>query len=158
MKVLRTFLKGAVFGLGFGIALIGAVFVAATLTTKGAITIDGPQWSDLSAEEMASKASALYVVRFKPANEGRLEGRIAEVHKKSVAIEVAAREGDRREKDDFYSKDGSLDRNGVLVFLTGSPASEAYTAYLYQDRIVTMGDMPLELFLRKFHESGTSAK
>jgi hypothetical protein len=61
--------------------------------------------------------------------------------------------GDSFESLRFYPrKDGRL-RSGVLIFFSGSPAIERATLYLYEDRIIGYGDMPLSVAIEKFKKN-----
>lgn len=154
----RTFLKGIVFGLGVIVAFLIAGFISSNLDFSTSVMLpdkiqDFESWHDLSDEEKLHKATAVLILRYKSEAEDLMTAYVAEVYKKNKTIEVAAIVGDRRKGDDFYSRGEGLDRDGAIVYMTGSPAKDRSTLYLYDNRLAGVSDMPLNIFLRKFNEA-----
>ena len=164
--MIKSFLNGIGFGFGFCLA-VGLVI---WLTSQFGDQISGPiihsssdqennykeknKWNDLTIEEKINKTSAIAIVRFKKEqddlNAAYVEDILLRIPNTKLSIDI----GDRIEKSDFYSQGGiSRDRNGLVIFFVRNPGLEIGQSYLYDDRMIGEGDMPLELFLRKFKAS-----
>lgn len=170
--MIQKFKEGLVFGLGFGISFIALSYIFAyllfpifvepqiensisnvTSNIKPSNFESIESWNSLSPNEMIKKSSALIVIRYKPMDEDLMTAYIAEIYKKDASVEVSSKIGDRRENSDFYARGMGMDRNGSVVLLTGSPAKERSTLYLYDNRLAGAGDMPLEVLTRNFRIS-----
>jgi len=161
--MLRVFLKGFVFGIGFIVAILvlGGITPYFLDIFEGSSSIETfeslenqKSWNDLSFDEKAQKASAIIVLRYKEADDGLMLAYVAEVHKKDSSIESLFNIGDGYSDADYYLKsDDWQRRNGVVMLLTGSPAENKNHGlyYMYDDRLGPK-DMPLEVFLKKFNQ------
>lgn len=173
--MLQKFKEGLVFGLGFGISFIALSYMFAyllfpifvepqlensisnvTSNIKPSSFESIESWNSLSANKKIEKSSAVIIIRYKPTDEGLMTAYVAEIHKKDASVEVSSKIGDRREHSDFYARGMGMDRNGSVVFLTGSLAKERSTLYLYDNRLAGAGDMPLEILTRNFKISEKS--
>ena len=175
----KKFKEGLVFGGGFGISFVAVWFIAAYVifprfvvphieqsiseTQSGfessSSIKDIKNWSALNYNEKIQKASAIIVLRYKQQKEGLMAAYVAEIHKKEPSVEVKEKIGNRREDSDFYSRGGNgRDRDGAIIFLTGSPAKERSTLYLYDNRLVGAGDMPVSILLKKFNVAESQNK
>jgi hypothetical protein len=160
--VLKKFFGGFLFGLGavFAVALVGYV-IYLLKPSEEPVTAGTMEslisWQDLEIEEKLEQASALYLIRYRPSEDGLMEAYIADIYLKHDSVEASAKIGERRRSSDFYSSgEQGFDRNGAVVFLAGSPATERTTHYLYDNRTAGGRDMPLEILIRKFKSSEAS--
>lgn len=167
--MLQKFKEGLVFGLGFGISFFALSYIFAyllfpifvepqlensvsnvTSNIKSSNFESIETWNALSPNKKIEESSAVIIIRYKPTDEGLMTAYVAEIYKKDTSVEVSSKVGERRENSDFYARGMGMDRNGSVVFLTGSPAKERSTLYLYDNRLAGAGDMPLEYLTRNF--------
>jgi len=153
------------FGVGFTVAIILIFWIVSALelsfttgTTSNSMTTgdeinyaDQEKWRALPISEKIPKITGLALLRFKEGEDKHMEAYVETVLTKNNSTNLPLSIGDRVEKSDYYAKGGySNNRNGILVLYSGSPAKEVEGAYLYDDRLVSYEDMPLEVFLKKF--------
>lgn len=158
--MLKTFSKGLAFGVGFAIALV-AVFAIVSLfdfsqsvESNTVRSMEGiNRWNELTINEKIDRSSAVALVRFKSEPEGLNAAYIDSIVTKDSSVKLDIDSGDRLEELDFYSSGHGNDRNGELLFFVGSTGQRRDRAFLYDDRLIAAGDMPLEIFLRKFDEA-----
>ena len=112
------------------------------------------EWNDLSVAERIDRSSAVALVRFEKKDEGLMSAYVENILKKESLVELPVNIGDRLENSDYYSQGGyQRDRNGILIYFEGSPGKERSKSYLYEDRIASSGDMPLEIFFKEIQTS-----
>lgn len=112
------------------------------------------EWNDLTIEEKIKKTSAVAIVRFRKEADELNAAYVEDIVRRDPNSKFGIKPGDRLESSDFYSQGGiARDRNGVVIFYVRNPGVEIGQSYLYDDRMVGEGDMPLELFIRKFKET-----
>ena len=163
----RKLLNGFLFGTGFTAALIIVFLIVSTLDlsfinkTSSSITTgdeanyeEQQKWRALPETEKISNISGLAILRFKESKDKHMEAYVETVLTKSNPTNLPLKIGERVKKSDYYAKDGhSRNRNGILVIYSGNPAKEVEGAFLYEDRLVSYQDMPLEVFLKKFKDN-----
>ena len=154
----KTFVKGLVFGSGFSIALIAFGFVVSFyIKDSGNIEThqvysDVGEWQSLTDEEKITHASAVAIIRYSDGEEGQRLATIANVYKRNQDIVINHEAGEPWPSANYYPRYQHDDRTGAVVLYKGSPAKALSTWYMYGERISTLGDMPLELFIKKFNE------
>lgn len=154
----RTFVKGLVLGAGFSTALL--VFgVGLSLYVKNTDIAESPRiisdysdWNSLDDEEKIEEASAIAIVRYSDGEEGQRIGVIESIHKRTPDTEIHYEEGDFWPSANYYPQHPYDARTGAVVLFKGSPAKDLSTWYVYSERISALGDMPIELLLKKFNE------
>lgn len=161
----RSFLNGIGFGFGFSLAIAIVVFVLSQFSDllgenlivpaneEGLSYEEMNVWHDLPLEEKIEKSTAIAILRFKKEEQGLNRAYVDQVFKRQSNVSLKVEVGDRVERSDFYSQGGmARDRNGVVVFYIRKPGVEIAQSYLYGDRMVGEGDIPLEIFLNKYEE------
>lgn len=170
----KKFKEGLVFGGGFGISFVAIWFISAYVIFPKFVVPhieqsisetqsdfepsssikDVADWNALNYNEMIQKASAIIVLRYKQEKDGLMSAYVAEIYKKEPSVEVKEKIGNRREDSDYYSRGGNgRDRDGAIILLTGSPAKERSTLYLYDNRLAGADDMPVSILLKKFNDA-----
>jgi len=94
----------------------------------------------------------LALVRFKDGEDSLKKAYVEKILTKENSIKLPLEVGDRVEKEDYYPSAGSSSRNGVLLIFTGMPTRKIESAYMYEDKLIGHGDMPLENLMKKFTE------
>jgi len=165
--VFKKLLHGFIYGLGFSLAvlLVGWVFTSYQLSSTNTEKFIVPQEGGMSYEEKAEwrelpipkkipKLSGAVLLRFKKEANNLMAAYVESVFTKDSTVQIPLNIGDRVEKSDYYAKDEpSRHRDGILLMYVDNPPKEIEGAYLYDSRFVAHGDMPLELFLKKFEEA-----
>lgn len=159
--MIKLFVKGLIFGAGFAVALV-AVFIifsqyqisSFTPPEGGSVSYETMnEWGDLSIAERVEKSSVVALIRFNKEPDKLNSAYVAQILKKAPSTKIDIGVGQRMEESDFYSNEGSRDRNGVIAFYTEHSSHARGKAYLYDDRLVGSGDMPLKVFLKLFEKS-----
>jgi hypothetical protein len=156
--LLKTFIRGLVFGAGLSTALV--VFgIALAVYLKSMNGSDAPKvvhdysdWNSLSDEEKIQEASAIAVIRYSDGEEGQRLAIVEAIHKRTPDVEIYYESGDSWPSADYYPRHQHDDRTGAVVLFRGSTAKDLSTWYMYDERIAALGDMPLELLVKKFNE------
>jgi len=162
--MLKKLFQGFIFGVGFTIGIITVIGVVGVVSSKFTFTPidstdaeeasyqDQTKWRKLTLSEKIPEISGMALVRFKDGEDSHKEAYVEKILTKENAIKIPLEVGDRVEKEDYYPSVGSSSRNGVLLLFTGNPPRKIEGAYMYEDRLIGHGDMPLEIFLKKFKE------
>lgn len=160
--------KSFVNGIGFGFGFCLAVAVVALAVSQFKYPIgqgmvhseqgigyeEKNEWNDLAIEEKIKKTSAVAIVRFRKEADGLNAAYVEDIVRREPNTKLNIKPGDRLERADFYSQGGiGRDRNGVVIHYVRNPGEEIGQSYLYDDRMVAEGDMPLKLFVRKLKEA-----
>jgi hypothetical protein len=159
--VIKTFIKGIVFGTGFSISVVIVLFIARELLIKELdLNYDIPdsssaEWRDLSDDEELKKASAIALIRYSDtvSQDGSKNAFVEKVFTdKSIKLDFGP--GDPYPSLRYYPKNNSFrERTGVLVIFRDSPPIEQHTLFLYDDRVAAYGDMPVDVAIIKFKEN-----
>jgi hypothetical protein len=160
--MLKKLIKGLIFGAGFASAVVVILLLADMYLidrnhqyNSGGTVISTSKWNSFSKEQQISKASVIAVVRYSKGNNGSMVAEIANFYKDNEEVLIGFKIGDKYSKLDYYPKSTNRLRSGVVVFFTGSPAKERSTLYLYEDRVLAYGDMPLEILIKLFKGAGS---
>ncbi|MFY9327341.1 MAG: hypothetical protein WAO76_04885 [Georgfuchsia sp.] len=165
--MLKKLLYGFIFGLGFSLAvlLVGWMFITYQLSSSDKTKFIVPQeegmsyeekakWSELPLSKKISKLSGAVLLGFKEEDNQFMAAYVDRIYTKDSAVKIPLNIGDRVEKSDYYAKDDhSSNRDGMLLMYVDNPPKEIECAYLYDSRLIAYGDMPLELFVKKFKEA-----
>jgi hypothetical protein len=176
----KRFVDGLVFGAGFGIAftvssmvvsaLVFPVFLGSQMSDFPDTEIvfpddgdddssafypseDGAPFHTLPIEEKIAKASAIALVRYEPADDGRMKAVIVEYLKLQPGTEIFYAVGDEYSNSSFYPQKDRNRSDGEVIFFTGSPASMRFSTSVDGDRITGLNDIPTALFREKCNES-----
>lgn len=164
--MIKSFLNGIGFGFGFCLAVAVVAWAVSQfgdpigkriIHSSSELEIgyeEKNKWNDLTIEEKINKTSAIAIIRFRKEADNLNAAYVEDIVRRDPNSKLSIKLGDRLEKSDFYSQGGiGRDRNGVVIFYVRNPGVEIGQSYLYDDRMVGEGDMPLELFMRKFKEA-----
>ena len=154
--MVEKFLKGAFWGAGFATALVVILLLAENFlinkniyNSNDIISLSN-EWNTFTKDQQISKASVIAIVRYSKGANGSMDAKISHIYKESKDIIIDFKIGDKYPSLDYYQRNDSRPRSGVVVFFTGSPAKERSTLYLYEDRILAYGDMPLDILITQF--------
>ena len=162
--MLNKLRDGFIYGLGFSLAifLVGWLYTTYQLSSinnakiithhdGGTLYEEKAEWRKLPISKKIPKLTGAVLLRFKEEDNKLMAAYVESVFTKDSAVKLPLNIGDRVEESDFYSKGGySTDRDGILLMYVDIPPKEMEGAYLYESRLIAHGDMPLELFLKKF--------
>lgn len=157
--MLKTFIKGLVFGAGFSISLVVIMFIAKEMLIKDLESeFDSPpspsaEWRELSDDEQLKKATAIALARYSDSDDGSKIAFIEQVYSDD-SIKLNIKPGDPYPKLKYYPRGDSFrERTGVLIVFRDSPPIEQSTLFLYDDRVAAYGDMPIDIAIKKFKEN-----
>jgi hypothetical protein len=165
--VLKKLLHGFIFGLGFSLAIILVAWIVNTyqssFSNKTKFVVpqeeamsykEMAKWRELPISEKIPKLSGAVLLRFKEGADQHMAAYVENIFTKNSSVKIPLSIGDRVEKSDYYAQKGpSRNRDGILLMYIDNPPKEIEGAYLYDNRLVAHGDMPLEVFLKKFKEA-----
>lgn len=167
--MIKKLLQGFMFGSGFTVAVILIAwlisFADISFTSEPRVTSSGESvgyqekanWMELTTSTKIEKTSGLVLLRFNEGEERHMEAYVEKVFTKDKSVNLPVEVGQRIESSDYYAQEGySSNRNGVLLIYSGIPPKEMEGAYLYEDRLISLQDMPLNLFIEKFDAKSTN--
>jgi hypothetical protein len=149
---MNTFFRGLLLGIGFSIGV--AITIAAgtglfLLLSDDETAFLESRWSRLSADEKVEAATALVIGRYVDGPDASKIGVVAEIHRREPSIRIDLKVGEQI-PDSKYYPDEHDDRDGIVIFYTDNPGKRQRGLYMYRSRIIGLGDMPLEVLVRKF--------
>lgn len=161
--MIKKLVHGFLFGLGFSLSVLLVMWVighincqsrreAALPSIESGSTDFAEQirWQEMSMEEKLGKLSLVAVLRFKEKENGLMAAYVDRVVAIDESASIPLAVGDRVESSDYYSRENDAsNRDGILLMYAGDPPREMEGAYLYDSRLVSYGDMPLDVFLKK---------
>ena len=162
---MNSFLRGLGFGAGFSISVIAIFFVFSKFYdndpteyphNQSIVSIqENTKFRNLPFDDQIHKSTALVICRYSDADDGGRIAKVAEIFKDDDSISLEVNIGDERADAKYYpdKNDSFMERTGTITLYTGTPAKEASTYYLYNDRVPSFGDMPLELLIKKFNDN-----
>jgi hypothetical protein len=155
--MLKLFFKGLIWGTGFASAIVAILFFAEIFfinqhDNSGDVINFSNEWNSLSKEEQISDASAIAIVRYSKGINGNMIASISNIYKDNESIVIDFEIGAKYPSLDYYPRHDSRSRSGVVVFFTGSPVKERSTLYLYEERVLAYGDMPLDVLINLFKQ------
>jgi len=153
--MIRLFIKGLVFGAGFTVAVIAIIYIAYQFKYSGSNRVipnaaGEIQWHKLTNEQQIEKATVIAVVRYSKGEEGSMEAKFTEIYKDNPSVEFNYKLNDEYPSLKYYPKDNYGVRGGAVIFFEGSPAEYRHALYLYDERVASFGDMPLDLLIKKY--------
>lgn len=164
--MLKKLLHGFIYGIGFSLAVLLAAWgfttyqLSTTNKTKSLAHHDKEisyeeraKWRELPISEKIPKLTGVVLLRFKEEDNNFMAAYVESIFTKDSSVKLPLNIGDRVDKSDYYAKGGHFrNRDGILLMFVGNQPKIVEETYLYDSRLVTDGDMPLELFLKKFKE------
>lgn len=118
-------------------------------------TNDEAPFYTLSIEEKIAKASVIALAKYEQADDGRMQAIITEFLKLEPDTKIRYDVGDEYPSSSYYPSEDRSRSDGVLIFLTGSPAAMKYSTTFNGDRISGLNDIPIELFREKCASVGS---
>lgn len=170
-NLIRKFLNGLVFGAGFAIAFLLVGWVVLGLLLPGTVTPGEPlpafygpsisfkelleePFSYLTLEAKTERSSVIALLRYEPSLDGKSMRAIFEdLLKKEPGTTFPYEVGDEFPKGRFYPEGETNHKEGMVVFLAGSPAAFRMSTTYSGDRIGGLENIPLELLRKKFNPS-----
>ena len=179
--MLRKFAEGLAFGAGFGIAIAAVWTLLGWLTTPSPVprtpsesvppdaqyerfdnrSIDEESSAALREavlnrpiEDQIAEASAIAIVRYEQAEDGRMKAIIAEIPKRHPDTRFFPAVGDEYPRASFYPGGDSGRGTGAVIFFEGTPPAMRMMMSVDEGRISGLGDMPIEIFREKAAQAG----
>jgi len=107
---------------------------------------------DLPIDKQVAAASVIAIARYQKEGE-KLKCVVSELLKRSPDTDFYFKVGDEYPSCSRYPKSNELYGDGVLMFFVGSPAEFRYSTSFSGDRLVGLGEMPIEVLRRKIAEA-----
>jgi hypothetical protein len=165
--VLRKFFDGLALGFGFWLAflIVGGLamyllappgfrpiqppvsFSQEALPATRSHNDTEPQFHELSIDEQIARASVIALARFEPAADGKMKAVFTEFLKKDPDTTIHYSIGEEYPSASYYPSEGKLHGDGLVIFFVGSPATMRMSMTYTGNRIHSLGDIPLELFM-----------
>jgi hypothetical protein len=179
---MKRLIDGLIFGTGFGLAFMTIAYLAASFFIvpamiapqryevshggSGAETYDIPEimsgdetrelpFHELPIEDQINYASAIALAEFQPGPDGRMRAIITDILKQEKDVVLYYHVGDEYADSSYYPQESVSHGEGLIIFLTGSPAEIKMSMTYSGERIRGLGDMPLKLFREKCESLGT---
>jgi hypothetical protein len=153
--MIKLLFKGLLFGAGFIISIVIALFVTNKYFEKD-IEERNKQLSsfrELTVNQRINTSEKLFVINYQQSDTKK---RIASIAKILIKNEDATREyseGDLFSQSDYYPLSDLENRSAtVLLFINDDDDHPAATWHVYNDVIPALGNMPLELMIKEFYE------
>ncbi len=165
--MLNKLVHGFLFGLGFSLAVVlvswtfSSYYFSSSDETKltlnekeGLSYEEKAQWREVPISKRIPQLTGAVLLRFKEGEDKLMSAYVESILTKNSTIKMPLKIGDRVQESDYYAQDfPSNNRGGVLIMYVNNPPEEIEGTYLYDDRLIAYGNMPLELFFKKFKAS-----
>ncbi len=178
----NKFWEGMVFGAGFSVAFIiisyaadfaispallnyklKQVAIPPSFQTNHSVSTPGvsdapssPEhqrpFHELTPDEQIQSATAIALATYEKQPDGRMAATIKEFLKKKDGITIHYQVGDEYPDASYYPSERKGYGDGVIIFFIGSPAAMQSATTYTGNRIIGLGNMPLELFRSKCKE------
>lgn len=172
----RKFLDGLIFGFGFSISYFVLWYLSAAIVTPWAEEYETPtaaqaeraesrvrssgttgallaEFHEMSVDEKIRNASGIAIARFERLGENDVQAVIQEFLKRDPNTEFFYQVGDALPDGHEYLSMKDTGSVGLVIFFVGSPATIASVSSFREDRIYSLGDMPLDLLRQKAAEA-----
>lgn len=177
--MLKKFGEGLAFGAGFAISFVPIWYIAAYLifplffpsqterepsgipseigttnrlpsTPNTEATLEpAVPFHELQIEDKIKQSSVIALAKYEPGPDGRMRAIIKEYLKKAPNVTIQYTIGDEFQSASYYPSEKTNRGDGVVIFFVGSPATMRMSMSFSGDRILSLGDMPIELFKKK---------
>ena len=107
---------------------------------------------DLPIDKQVAAASIIAIARYQKEGE-KLKCVVSEILKRAPDTEFYYKVGDEYPSCSRYPKANESYGDGMLMFFVGSPAEFRYSTTFSGDRLVGLGEMPIDLLRRKIAEA-----
>jgi len=104
---------------------------------------------ELPIEDQIKQSSVIALAKFEPSADGKMRAIIKEFLKKRPGTQIHYNIGDEHPSSSYYPSDNKVRGDGVVIFFVGSPASMKMSMTFSDNRILGLGDLPMELFKKK---------
>ena len=179
--MLRKFKDGLSFGAGFAIAYLAISYIVSYLITPMLMesqiekvnkslssdkSIGGIQQNNsfpdidnqkpfhgLPVDEQIKKASVILITKYIPGSDGQVKAIIKKILKKDEGVSFKYDVGDEIPSSSYFPRKNTLYGDGTVVFYVGNPPSRRLSVTYQDDRIGGLGDMPIELLLKKCNDT-----
>jgi hypothetical protein len=110
-------------------------------------------FNELSPEEKIKQASVIAIAKYKKSSDGKIITVIAEFVKKDTNTTIYYKVGDEYPSHRDYTDKTVAYGDGIIIFFTDSPATMKMSMSYSGERISSLGDMPMKMFLEKCKEA-----
>lgn len=169
--MLKKFISGLVFGLGFAISVIVVFLLSLTflapmffqthpdsagLSSSSTVTDKNSKaeidFNSLSVESKIENSSAIIITEIGKDSTGEYKAKVADILKLKDGVSLYYKKGDIYNDHTDYKKyypDESSIPKGFIIFMSGNPAQMRYAVSYSGDRIHSLGDITMDLFKEK---------
>ena len=177
--MIKRFIHGLTFGAGFGLAFFAILYIGVSSiiipkiatpgdasfssfsTTDNLYVVTTPKsgtdtsigsmvpFGELSLEDQILQASVIAIAEYKPGADGKVSAIITDILKIEEGSRFHYKIGDEYHDVSYYPQLDAYYGDGVIIFLTGSPASMRMIMTYSGDRIGSLGGMPIKLLREK---------
>jgi hypothetical protein len=111
---------------------------------------------DWPLDRQIKAATVIAIVKYEKDGD-RHRAVFSEFLKKDPGIKFYYKVGDEWERGGFYAREGVSHGDGQIVFFTGNPPFMRYSCSMHGTRILSFGDMPLDILRERAKATGNSA-
>lgn len=108
---------------------------------------------ELLPDEQIQSATAIVRATYEKQPDGRMAATIKEFLKKKEGVTIHYEVGDEYADASYYPSERKGYGDGVIIFFVGSPAAMQSAMTYSGNRILGLGNMPMDLFRSKCRES-----
>jgi|TARA_R110001592_G_scaffold286573_1_gene555179 hypothetical protein len=154
--MIKTFIKGLIFGTGFILAVGGVGYISFKYhegsVAREVDTINKrlKLWSALSIEEQISTAESVLIVRFSDGEDNLKLATVSALYSKNSLADTGFKQGELYPKGNYYPLSERENRSATIFLYIDGMDSPVSTWHAYNDNIPAAGNMPIELMIKKF--------
>ena len=111
-------------------------------------TLRYENFHDLPLDKQIAAASVIAIAKYQKEGE-KLKCVISEILKQSPNTDFYFKVGDEYPSCSRYPKSNEMPVDGQLMFFVGSPAEFRYSTTFSGDRLIGLGEMPIDMLRRK---------
>ncbi|BBB26338.1 hypothetical protein [Amphritea japonica] len=152
--MIKTLLKGLIFGIGFITAIFIAGYVGLNYFSNDLADINKKLeiWNSLTEEGKIKASSAIIVVRFSEGEDNVRLASISNIYTKPSSASTDLKVGQLYPKANYYPLSNDENRSASILLFMSDTDSPTTTWHAYNEIIPAVGNMPVELLIKKFKE------
>lgn len=125
---------------------------AARSSASSLLTTPHEKFHELPIEKQIAAASVIAIAKYQKDGE-KLKCVVSEVLKRSPDTAFYFKVGDEFPDCSRYPRPDVSYGEGMVMFFVGNPAQMRYSTSIYENRLIGVGDMPVDLLRRKIAEA-----
>jgi len=153
--MIKVFLKGIIFGIGFliSITVAGYIYINYSDSELAKRNEKLEAWHSLTEEEKIKTAQRIVIVKFSEGKDNVRLASVSAVYTKDPSDETDLEIGQPYPKANYYPLSDLENRSSSIFLFIDDSSSPASTWHAYDQTIPAVGNMRVELLVEKFHES-----